>query len=320
MRKVPELNLQDYIAGSDKEKNQFSQNLFDGLKDYGFIVLTEHNLTQSLMDTAYQKVKTFFELPTETKLKFSGSHGGQRGFTAFGTEHAKNNPFPDLKEFWHVGPLPEHAGRFREFYPENIWPNDIAGFQETLSVLYSQLRESALLILEALTGPLGVEKDFFGKMVREGNSILRPIYYPPLEKQMPKGSVRAAAHEDINLITILMGATSSGLELLDRDGAWLPVETRPGELVIDTGDMMARITNEVLPATTHRVVNPELSSEARFSMPYFVHAHPEVELSCIPSCRGEKEKFAPINANDFFVQRLKEIGLLKDQPQTDATR
>jgi isopenicillin N synthase-like dioxygenase len=287
-------------------------DLFVGLKDYGFIILVDHTVDTNVIKNGYSAVREFFNLPTEKKLNYICKEGGgQRGYTSFGVEHAKDSQYPDLKEFWHVGREVPEGHRFYKYYPKNMWPTEVKGFEESLSNLYNSLSMTAITILEALGMALDVPQNYFREMIEEGNSILRPIYYPPVGEAPPKGSVRAAAHEDINLITILMGATSSGLELLDRDGTWLPVETKEGQLVVDTGDMMTVLTNGVLPATTHRVVNPGDGNSERFSMPFFVHPHPEVMLEQIASCTKDGLKYQPINSHEYLMQRLKEIGLMK---------
>ncbi|EQC46438.1 oxidoreductase, 2OG-Fe(II) oxygenase family protein [Bacteriovorax sp. BSW11_IV] len=309
LRKVPELSLMSYINGSTNDKVTFVNNLYSGLKDYGFIVLTDHTVDQKKVDDAYSLLKEFYALPIETKKMYCGNNGGQRGYTPFKTEHAKDNANPDLKEFWHVGRELAATSQYKGVYPENVWPTEIPGFKDAFMNLYNSMDESANILLEAIGIGLDVPKNFFADMVHDGNSILRAIHYPPTKGEDTKNSIRAAAHEDINLITMLVGATDSGLELLDRDGSWLPVQSAPGQIVVDTGDMMSRITNEVLPATTHRVVNPKDDGSERFSMPYFVHPHSNALLSCIASCVGEGAKYPDITAGDFLIQRLKEIGL-----------
>lgn len=311
-RKVPELSLLSYVNGDSKSKESFVKDLFEGLKEYGFIILKDHTVSEEIISNGYNAIKEFFSLSTETKLKYVCKEGGgQRGYTAFGTEHAKDSPYMDLKEFWHVGREVDHGHPYHPYYPKNLWPTEVLNFKNDLTKLYNELDRTAHILLRALGQALKVPSDYFDNMIHLGNSILRPIYYPAVGEAPPAGSVRSAAHEDINLITILMGATSSGLQLLDRDGTWLDVETRPGELVVDSGDMMARITNNVIPATTHRVINPKDASSERYSMPFFVHPHPLAMLTCIDSCRGDGEKFAPINSHEFLLQRLKEIGLTK---------
>lgn len=312
IRKVPELSLLSYAQGSTKDKNSFVDQIMLGLKDYGFIILKDHIIPKVVIDSAYEKIALFFDLDEKIKNEFICQEGGgQRGYTAFRTEHAKNHPEPDLKEFWHVGREVADEHKFRSYYPNNLWPDlYIPGFQKSLNELYAGLDQTSRLLLDAIGQGLDLPQSFFREMIDLGNSILRPIHYPPLSANTPKNAVRSAAHEDINLITILVGATSSGLQLLDRDGKWLPVENKDGELVIDSGDMLSRITNEVIPSTTHRVVNPENFNSRRYSMPFFVHPNPDSLLECIPSCVGNGAKFPPINSHEFLLQRLKEIGLM----------
>ncbi len=310
-RKVPELSLLSFTQGNETERAKFVDQLFSGIKDYGFIILTDHNVKSDTIKTSYQLVNDFFKLPSDKKQKYNYEGGaGQRGYTAFGVEHAKNNDVPDLKEFWHVGREVNSNHPFKNFYLDNVWPEaEVPGFTKALTELYDALDDTSNYLLDALGIALDVPQSYFRDMIHEGNSILRSIYYPPVANDIPAGAVRAAAHEDINLITILMGATASGLQLLDRDGQWLDVETKEGQLVVDSGDMLSRITNDVIPATTHRVINPEDSSSERFSMPFFVHPHPQATLECIPSCIGAGAKYPPINSHEFLLERLRAIGL-----------
>ncbi len=310
LRKVPELSLLSYVEGNATERAKFVDQLFSGIKDYGFIILTDHTVQESVIEKGYKAVQDFFALDEETKRKYAIASGGQRGYTPFGTEHAKDNPHKDLKEFWHVGREVPADHKFSKYYPNNVWPTEIAGFEENLANLYSELDKTSVHLLDALGEALDVPQAYFRDMIDTGNSILRAIHYPPVGEAPPAGSIRAAAHGDINLITILMGATASGLQLLDRDGQWLDVETKPGQLVVDSGDMMSRITNDIIPATIHRVINPDESNTARYSMPFFVHPHPEAMLECIPSCEGSGAKYPPISAHDSLMERLKDIGLM----------
>ncbi len=312
IRKVPTLSLKDYTEADHKNQDAFRENLVYGLKEYGFIILTDHNVNTSLLDKAYDLSAQFFSLPDETKNSYISVKGkGQRGYTPFGTEHAKDAEVQDLKEFWHVGRELSPGHRFANYYPENIWPEkDVEGFTQCFSELYTQLDQTGRILLEALTKSLEVPSDYFAKMVDDGNSILRLLHYPPLADDVDPRCVRAAAHEDINLITILVAATQSGLQLKDRDGTWLDVETEKNNLIVDAGDMLSRICNEVIPATTHRVINPQDGeNNHRYSMPFFMHPHPEAILECIPSCRGEGEKYPAITADAFLQERLREIGL-----------
>lgn len=314
MRQVPELSLLQFVHGTSTERIQFVDNLILGLKEYGFIILKDHLVDRQIIDESYQHIAKFFSYPEEVKLKYlCPEGGGQRGYTPFGKEHAKNNPMPDLKEFWHVGREVPANHPYSKYYPKNIWPEELVpGFTKCLNTLYNQLDLTSVALLQAISIGLDVRNNYFLEMIKLGNSILRPLHYPPLAPNTPENAIRSAAHEDINLITILVGATTSGLELLDRDGTWLAVNNKEGQLVVDSGDMLSRITNNVIPSTTHRVVNPSNSeNSSRYSMPFFVHPNPDTVLECIPSCIGAGSKYPPINAHDFLMQRLEEIGLIK---------
>lgn len=311
--KVPELSFNKYSEGTLEEKAKFVKDLFEGLKYYGFIILKDHPISTETLNLAYKKSEEFFKLPEVTKQKYNV--GENRGYTPFGVEHAKDSKAPDLKEFWHVGRELEASSPLIETYPKNVWPEEVPGFQSIFLNLFQSLDQVGETLLEALTPSLDLPKDYFRKLDHEGSSILRLLHYPPLEKDSDPNRVRAAAHEDINLITILVAASTSGLELLDRDGTWLPVETDKNNLIVDAGDMLARITNDKIPSTTHRVVNPQDGQNvSRYSMPYFIHPNPNSMLECIPSCIGEGEKYPPVKSHDFLVQRLKEIGLVSVSP------
>lgn len=313
LRKVPTLSLASYTQGSGTEKAKFVDNLFLGLKEYGFIILKDHNVKPDALHKAYELLQKFYSLPTDVKKSYISPNAGfQRGYTPFGQEHAKDSPVMDLKEFWHVGRVLPEGHPLKAKYPDNIWPKEIPEFQTHFVSLFSALEEAGDVMLEALTMPLEVEKDFFAKMTKDGNSILRLLHYPPIPEGVDPRCVRAAAHEDINFITILPAATASGLQLKDRDGQWLDIESEPDTLIVDVGDMLARLTNDVLPSTTHRVVNPQDgTNQSRYSMPFFMHPHPDAMLSCLPSCKGSGVKYPDITGHDFLMQRLREIGLIK---------
>lgn len=315
IRKVPELSLMSFVNGTSNDRVKFTNELFRGLKDYGFIVLVDHPVDYALTTKAYDLVHEFFQLPTNVKREYiCNEGGGQRGYTAFGVEHAKDSKYPDLKEFWHVGrETLVNEAHFRKYFPHNLWPAEVPEFKNVMLKLFNGLDQTSTLVLDSLGMALDVPQNYFRDMLQDGNSIIRAIHYPPLGADAPKNAVRAAAHEDINLITCMVGATSSGLELLDRDGKWLPVSCNDRQLVIDSGDMLSRITNDVIPATTHRVVNPDDATSNRYSMPFFTHPNPDTELACIPSCRGTGEKYDPINSNEWLMQRIKDIGLLKSK-------
>lgn len=305
LRKVPNLSLQQYLA--PETQASFARDLYNSLSEYGFVVISDHGIEQKIFDRAYELSKQLFELPLDSKAQYE-TGSGQRGYISFGKESAAGNPFPDLKEYWHVGPELVDSSPLKSEYPENIWPGEIEDFKPFFSKLYTDLNSVAETLFLALAEAMGLEKEFFTKMIHEGNSIQRLIHYPALTGLEVGNSIRAAAHADINLMTLLIGATDSGLELLDRDGNWLPVENQEGDLVVDTGDMMARLTNNQLPATIHRVVNPKDGSKPRYSIPYFVHPKNSVTLECIDQFKGDGSQDDPITAGDYLDQRLRENG------------
>lgn len=312
MKKVPELSLKEYTDGNVGERARFTSALFNGLKEYGFVILRDHPIDLPLLRQAYALSENLFALPTDVKDGYiSAAGGGQRGYTPFGREHAKGNKFPDLKEFWHVGRELPAGDKLKSFFPDNIWPSALPEFRPAFERIFQSLDDTGRIMLQALTPALDVDADYFTRMTDKGSSVLRLLHYPPMLAGADPNSIRAAAHEDINLITLLVSASSSGLELLTREGEWLPVETSPDNIIVDSGDMLARITNEVIPATTHRVVNPRGPNTSRYSMPFFMHPNPDALLTCLPSCRGAAAKYPDILANAFLMERLREIGLTK---------
>jgi len=314
-RRVPLVNLAHYTAGRPEERARFVQIFGDGLKEFGFVSVEGHGIDDALIRRTYADAKAFFDLPEESKRRYFLPNGhGQRGYTPFGREHAKNRTVGDLKEFWHVGRDLPAGHRHLASYGHNVWPNEIAPFRDNTRSLFAALDHAAALLLEALAEYFGIPNNTFRDMIVDGNSILRIIHYPPLKERFVPGAVRAAEHEDINLITLLCEGTASGLELLTRDGEWLPVDTLRGQIVVDSGDMLSRITNGVIPATTHRVVNPRSEAEdsTRYSMPYFVHPFPDCILAPLAVTQTkERPGLPPITADAFLRQRLQEIGLLK---------
>ncbi|UPT64658.1 MAG: isopenicillin N synthase family oxygenase [Hyphomonadaceae bacterium JAD_PAG50586_4] len=306
MRKVPELSLHHFTHGDAATRAAFSEALSAGLRDYGFIVLVDHNVPIPLLNDAYTRAVQVFALPDAEKRRFGG---GLRGYTPFGTEHAKDNPTPDLKEFWQIGHEPEEGAPPNPFSAPNVWPARPHDFKPVFEQLFTALNETGCLLLEALALTLGLAPDHFEPLVRRGDSVLRVLHYPPIGKHADPNAVRSAAHEDINLLTILVAARGAGLELLDRDGAWLPIVTEANALVVDSGDMMARLTNNIIPATTHRVVNSADSHLSRYSMPFFMHPTADTSLAALPSCVGKSALYPPTTAGAFLTERLKEIGL-----------
>ncbi|RIV85853.1 isopenicillin N synthase family dioxygenase [Aurantiacibacter zhengii] len=281
--------------------------------EYGFAVVRDHAISQDLIDRADAMARQFFALPDDAKRGYHiTGGGGARGYTPFGTEIAKDAQVHDLKEFWHVGrTLPEgHA--LSEMMQPNVWPAELPGFRETFEELYLAFEETGARILSAIALHLELEKDWFESTVEDGNSVMRLLHYPPLPEDAPAGAIRAAAHGDINTITLLLGAEEAGLELLNRQGEWMPVSPPPGALAVNVGDMLDRLTNGRLRSTTHRVVNPhgEAAHRSRYSMPFFLHFRPDFLIEPLPQCVDEGESpQPPILAHDYLMQRLREIGL-----------
>lgn len=310
---VPVVDLRDYNDPS--KRSAFIQTLGNAIQQLGFVRVKGHNVDPSVTTPAYKVAKDFFALPEKLKEQYVVAGGaGQRGYTPFLAESAKGSKLPDLKEFWHVGrELPE-SDPLHFIYQPNCWPEEIPPFKKAMLDLYDELEICSNVLLEAIATFLEQPKDCFTKLTDKGNTILRSLYYPALiDRKAIPGAVRAAAHEDINFITLLITSTSSGLQLLTRDGNWLDVNAEPGEIVADAGDMLSRVTNGFIPATTHRVINPDDSSSARYSMPFFVHPRPQAMLSVLPSCVGEGFPTPPadITGIDFLEERLKELGLNK---------
>jgi len=291
----------------------FSKALGDSFARYGFAVIADHGVPQERVEAALTSAKRFFALPEAVKLKYRLPVMGQRGYTPFGVETAKGETHYDLKEFWHVGRDLPPGHRYRDHMPDNVWPDaDVPGFHNNVGWLYGALDAMGLKVLEAIAAWLGLERHFFEPTVAEGNSILRLLHYPPVPRDGPH--IRAAAHEDINVITLLLGAEEAGLEVLDRDGRWLPINPPPGSLVCNIGDMLQRLTNHRLPSTTHRVVNPtpERRGYPRYSTPFFLHFNSDYLIRTLPNCidAAHPDRHPePITANDYLQERLREIKL-----------
>ena len=306
-KSVPTLSLKDYMEGDAARKAAFSDDLMRGLQDYGFFILKDHSISTELLAEAYDQAVATFNLPKEVKRGYAA---GLRGYISFGVEHAKYSDRADLKEFWQVGHEPHPEAPADEPFPPNAFPDaELPGVRPAFLSLFHALNETGITLLQALAPKLGLPTHHFDPLVRFGTSILRVLHYPPLRPQDDPLAVRAAAHEDINFLTIMVAAKGAGLELLDRDGTWLPVETDPTNLIVDSGDMLARMTNGVIPATTHRVVNPAGPNVDRYSMPFFMHPTLKTSLKVIPSCLGNGPNYPETTAGEYLDERLKAIGL-----------
>ena len=302
------------LTESARDPEGFAEELGQSFERFGFAVIADHGIPADLIARAEEKARAFFALPEAVKKSyFIPGGGGARGYTPFGIETAKGATAYDLKEFWHVGrELPE-GHRFAGLMAANIWPKEVPGFRETFLELFAAFDAAGLRILEAIARYLGLDPDYFEDTVADGNSVLRLLHYPPIPSDGP--NVRAGAHEDINTITLLLGAEEAGLQLLDRDGNWLPITPNEGELVVNIGDMLQRLTNMKLRSTTHRVVNPppERRGHSRYSMPFFLHFRPDFLIETLPDCISEDHpnRFpVPITAHDYLLERLREIKLV----------
>tara|TARA_B100001113_G_scaffold56621_1_gene42342 strand:+ start:978 stop:1937 length:960 start_codon:yes stop_codon:yes gene_type:complete len=314
-RSIPIIDFDDYLSEDPDRREKFVSQVGDSLKDIGFFALKNHGIPIGLIEESYQRGDEFFSLDQSLKSNYlqpNISH--QRGYTAFGVEHAKDNPAPDLKEFWQTG-RSHNSEVTTPNYPTNIWPNDtVPLFQETIDNLYQKMENLSLNLLSACSLYLGKDKDWLGEMTEDGNTIMRIIHYPPLGENVTPGAVRSAAHEDINFITLLVTATADGLEVMDHDGSWIKVEGDARYIIVDSGDMIQNLTNGLFKSTTHRVVNPSSKSERRFSMPMFVHPRNQIDLTPRPEfieMTGGESNYQSISAGDYLHKRLVEIGLAK---------
>ncbi|MEH6407649.1 MAG: 2-oxoglutarate and iron-dependent oxygenase domain-containing protein [Leeuwenhoekiella sp.] len=315
MNTIPSVDLSDFLSGDPKRKNDFVQKIGKAYEEIGFVSLKNHFLDDELVDHLYTEIKSFFDLPEDTKKKYEiEGLGGQRGYISFGKEHAKGKKEGDLKEFWHFGQEADQDAQLIEEYPENVPVAELNEFNDTGMKAYKMLEKTGIYVLRALALYIGLDENYFDHWARNGNSILRPIHYPPITEE-PKGAVRAGAHGDINLITLLMGASAGGLQVLRMDGEWIDAVANEDELVINVGDMLERLTNNKLRSTIHRVVNPpkEEWANPRYSIPFFMHPRSEMPLNCLEECIDEEnpKAFADITAGEFLHQRLVEIGLIK---------
>lgn len=296
----------------DLGKAGFGHPLREALEHFGFVRVRGHGIDPELVGVVYERFGRFFALPEPVKLRYTGVAGGARGYTPFGVEHARDRAEADLKEFFHIGRELAPGHPLAEVFPANVWPDEVADLRQPVSDLCAGLDACADALLRGLASAFGLGEAVFASMLRDGNSILRALHYPPVPEDVAPQALRAAPHEDINLITLLFAASDAGLELQTNAGEWLAVDGQPGEIVVDTGDMLSRVTNGVLPATTHRVVNPRGRNVSRYSLPYFAHPYPSCDLSVLPAFVSEDRpaRFAPTTAQEFLTERLTEIGLL----------
>lgn len=315
---IPSLDLADYTTGDLHKKDKFVQELGEAYNTIGFVAIRNHYLTNELSDRLYSVIKKFYNLPDSVKQKYEiPGLAGQRGYIGKGKEHAKGRNTGDLKEFYHVGQEVLDDDPIKNEYPENVWPEEVAEFKEIALEVYQRLEKTGVQMLKAIALYLGLQENYFDEKVKHGNSILRPIHYFPIENPdaVPADAVRAAEHGDINLITLLMGASADGLEVLRRDGKWIPITALPEQLVVNVGDMLERLTNKKLKSTIHRVVNPprHLMNSPRYSIPFFMHPRSEMNLAALLSCvdATHPKLWEDITAGEFLNQRLKEIGLKK---------
>jgi len=307
---IPVLDLGDFSGGRDG----FTEALGAAYREYGFVGISGHGIDDGLIDEAYARFREFFALPEAAKLAYhTPGGGGRRGYTGFGVEQAKDHDVPDLKEFWHVGRELPDENPHPEILLANLWPDEVPGFRRAALALYGALDNLGQRMLSAIALDLGLPSDWFADKVNRGNSILRPIHYPPIRDAVP-GQVRAARHEDINLITLLIGSREQGLEVLNKHGDWVPVTTLPDTIIVNVGDMLQRLTNHVYTSTTHQVVNPpgDAAARSRYSIPFFLHPNPDFIIETLPQCISDDNPNRypePIASDDYLRQRIEEINL-----------
>lgn len=315
MNGVPSVDLSDFLSDDPKRKASFIKAIGAAFEEIGFVALKGHFLEPALVESLYTEINHFFALPEEVKKNYEiEGLGGQRGYTSFGKESAKGKKEADLKEFWHFGQYVEDDSELKNVYPENVIVKELPKFNEVGKETYQQLEKTAKYVLRALALHIGLDEMYFDEYIHNGNSILRPIHYPPIVDK-PKGAERAAAHGDINLITLLMGAQGKGLQVQNRQDEWIDAIAQPDELMINVGDMLSRLTNNKLKSTIHRVTNPpkELWGTSRYSIPFFMHPVAHMKLNCLELCIDEKNPklYEDTTAGEFLTERLIELGLIQ---------
>ncbi len=315
MSAIPRVNLAQFVKGSPEERQAFVKQLGEAYEDVGFVAVYNHGISDEDIDQLYAQIQNFFNKPGDYKKQHEvAGLAGQRGYTSFGKEHAKGSDAPDLKEFYQWGQTVEDDDPIKEKYPNNILVDEMPAFNSTIQSAYRSFEVAGRYLLQAIALYLELPENYFDAKIHNGNSILRAIHYPPITSE-PKSAVRAEQHEDINLITLLVGASAEGLELYNRQNEWKSINAGPGEIVVNVGDMLQRLTNNRLRSTTHRVVNPprEKWHTPRYSIPFFLHPRAEMDLTCLDCCVDEKHALAyePITAGEYLDERLREIGLKK---------
>ena len=315
---IPSLDLDDFHKGNISDKEKFVETVGAAFNNIGFVAIRNHFLSTESKNKLYAAIKKFFALSDDIKRKYEKADiAGQRGYTGKGKEHAKGRNTGDLKEFYHIGQELNNAELAKEGYPANIWPTEVPELRSAALNVFKALEDTGTYMLRAIALYLNLPEKYFDDKVRAGNSILRPIHYFPIEnpKEVPEDAVRAAEHGDINLITLLMGASADGLQVLRRDGKWIPITALPDQLVVNVGDMLERLTNKKLKSTIHRVVNPpqSLMNTPRYSIPFFMHPRSEMSLAALEGCISVEnpKQWEDIKAGEFLDQRLREIGLKK---------
>lgn len=309
---IPSVDLSYFLSGDAGKKNSFVQKLGKAYEEIGFVAVKNHGISDNLIADLYKYVQQFFSLPLDQKKKYEiKGLAGQRGYTSFGKEHAKGSEAPDLKEFFQYGQIARDNFK-EEIYPGNVSVNEIANFDQTLAEAYRAFERSGTALLQAIALYLGLDENYFDQYIFNGNSILRSIHYPPITTE-PVSAIRAEQHEDINLITLLVGASADGLEILSKQDNWVPVTSLPEQIVVNVGDMLQRLTNNKLRSTTHRVVNParEFWHTSRFSIPFFLHPKTSMSLRCLDNCidNTHPKLYDDITAGEYLDERLREIGL-----------
>ena len=316
MNKIPSVNLKEFLSDDSKIKQQFVTKIGEAYETIGFVALKGHFLDDALVDTLYSEIKKFFDLPTPQKQKYEiPGIGGQRGYVSFGKESAKGKKEGDLKEYWHFGQFVQDNPELEAEYPKNIEVEELEHFNSVGKEAYRMLEKTAKYVLRALAIYLELDERYFDAYIHNGNSILRPIHYPPITEE-PKNAERAAAHGDINLITLLMGAQGRGLQVQNHDGQWIDAIANPDEIMINVGDMLSRHTNNKLKSTIHRVVNPprEMWGTSRYSIPFFMHPISAMKLNVLDNCIDAEnpKQFEDITAGEYLDQRIRELGLAKN--------